>query len=175
LSPLHRLHAAVTTAVLTCLLAPAAALAQRGEDTPLSLPADDARPVEAASGGGSLVRTVVGLAVVVAVIYGLHWVLKQVKAGREERAVGGALASTASVPLGPNRSLHLVRAGSEVVLVGVAEGGVTPIRTYSEDEARAIGLLGDEALGSQGADASARRATTIGDVIGTLRRRTVRS
>ncbi len=175
MTPLHRLHAAVATAVLTCLLAPAAALAQRSEDTPLDLPTDDARQVEAASGGGSLVRTVVGLAVVVAVIYGLHWVLKQVKAGREERAVGGALSSAASVPLGPNRSLHLVRAGSELVLVGVAEGGITPIRSYSEDEARAVGLLGGEALGPQDEASPARRTTTIGDVIAALRRRTVRS
>jgi hypothetical protein len=40
--------------------------------------------------------------------------------------------------------MHLVRAGSEVVLVGVGEGGVTPIRTYGENEARALGLLVDE-------------------------------
>ena len=48
------------------------------------------------------------------------------------------------MPLGPNRSVHLIRAGRELVLVGVAEQGVVPIRTYSEDEADALGLLPPE-------------------------------
>ena len=80
-------------------------------------------------------RTFVGLAIVLAVIYGIDWVLKQVKRSKEDRGAGHGLETTAVVALGPNRSLHLVRAGRELVLVGVAEHGVTPIRTYSEDEA----------------------------------------
>ncbi len=40
--------------------------------------------------------------------------------------------------------MHLVRAGDDLVLLGVGENGVTPIRTYGEDEARALGLLDDE-------------------------------
>jgi flagellar protein FliO/FliZ len=48
------------------------------------------------------------------------------------------------VPLGPNRALHLVRAGRELVLVGVAEHGVTPIRTYTEEEALELGLIGED-------------------------------
>src|SRR5687768_15012481 len=74
-----------------------------GEDKPLNLPVEEApRQLNdaGASGGGSLVRTFVGLAVVVGVIYGLYWVLRQVKSSREERAVGTGLASQAVVPLG---------------------------------------------------------------------------
>jgi flagellar protein FliO/FliZ len=82
---------------------------------------------------------------VIGVIYGLYWVLKQVKASREDKAQGSGLQTIATLPLGPNRSMHLVRAGDEVVLVGVGEGGVTPIRTYGEHEARALGLLADPA------------------------------
>jgi flagellar protein FliO/FliZ len=128
------------------VLAPAAALAAaRGEDTPLNLPADQgAKHVSPVSSGGSLVRTVVGLAIVLAVIYGIAWVLKQVKSSKEERHRGSGLQSTAVVPLGPNRALHLVRAGRELVLVGVAEHGVTPIRTYSEEEALELGLIGED-------------------------------
>ena len=37
-----------------------------------------------------------------------------------------------------------MRAGDELVLVGAGEHGVTPIRTYTEAEARALGLLDDE-------------------------------
>ena len=143
-SPVSRVLGA---AVLCCLLVPAAALAADGEQTPLDLsgqPVRAAGSAPAAAGGNGLVRTIVGLAVVLGVIYGLYWVLKQVKAGREERASGQGLQPLATLPLGGNRSLQLVRAGQEVVMVGVGEAGVTAIRTYSEAEARALGLLGDD-------------------------------
>jgi flagellar protein FliO/FliZ len=54
------------------------------------------------------------------------------------------MRSEAVVALGPNRSLHLVRTGRDLVLLGVAEHGVTPIRTYTEDEARDQGLLPED-------------------------------
>ena len=133
--------------VLGCLLLAPSALAADGESTPLNLPQTTkvhAQDAAGASSGGGLVRTIVGLAIVIGVIYGLYWVLKQVKSSREERASGQGLGTLATLPLGPNRSLHLVRAGGEVVLLGVGEGGVTPIRTYGENEARALGLIGDD-------------------------------
>ena len=141
------IYGAASAALSLVLLAPAGALAATGtgENTPLSLPADGgAKKVTADSGGGSLVRTFVGLAIVLAVIYGVAWVLKQVKRSKEERGQGTSLETTAVVALGPNRSLHLVRAGRELVLVGVAEHGVTPIRTYTEDEAIDLGLIGED-------------------------------
>ena len=132
-------------AVLGCLLLAPAALAADGESTPLNLqrPKADASHAAGASASGGLVRTIVGLVIVIAVIYGLYWVLKQVKSSREDRASGSGLGTLATMPLGHNRSLHLVRAGGEVVLLGVGEGGVTPIRTYGEHEARALGLIAD--------------------------------
>jgi flagellar protein FliO/FliZ len=141
------IYGAASAALSLVLLAPAGALAATGtgENTPLSLPADGgAKKVTTASGSGSLVRTFVGLAIVLAVIYGIAWVLKQVKRSKEERGQGTSLETTAVVALGPNRSLHLVRAGRELVLVGVAEHGVTPIRTYTEDEAIDLGLIGED-------------------------------
>jgi flagellar protein FliO/FliZ len=136
---------AAATALAVALIDPVAALATvkgPGEDQPLNLPSpDSARELGAAgSSGGSLGRTFFGLAIVVAVIYGLYWVLKQVKKSREEHAHGSGLHTEATVPLGPNRALHLVRAGRELVLVGVAEHGVVPIRTYTEQEALDLGL-----------------------------------
>ena len=155
-----------------------------GEDKPLDLPADTARNLgdAGASGGSSLVRTFVGLAIVVGVIYGLYWVLRQVKSSREERAVGSGLQSQAVVPLGPNRSLHLVRAGRELVLLGVAEHGVTPIRSYSEDEATRIGLIGDDGdedaalqpLPEPGGRRHPSGAVTIGELVDRVRLWTVR-
>ena len=140
------IYGAASAALSVVLLAPAVALGATGtgENTPLSLPADGgAKKVTTASGSGSLVRTFVGLAIVLAVIYGIAWVLKQVKRSKEERGQGTSLETTAVVALGPNRSLHLVRAGRELVLVGVAEHGVTPIRTYTEEESIELGLVAE--------------------------------
>jgi flagellar protein FliO/FliZ len=133
-------------AVLGCLLTAPVAFASDGENTPLHLSSGGtATPTHSSGpGGGSIVRTIVGLAVVIGVIYGLTWVLKQVKASKAETATGGGLETLATLPLGTNRMLHLVRAGEEIVLLGSGEGGVTPIRTYAEHEARALGLLEDD-------------------------------
>jgi flagellar protein FliO/FliZ len=133
---------ALSAAVFGCLVATPLAFADAAsEKTPVNL-APDAPAQATQTGGGSIVRTIVGLAVVLGVIYGLYWVLKQVKASKEESASGAGLESLATLPLGTNRSLHLVRAGGEIVLLGSAEHGVTPIRRYSEAEARALGLIG---------------------------------
>ena len=60
------------------------ALAANGEQTPLDLGGDAAgAAAEAGAGGGGLVRTIVGLAVVIGVIYGLTWILRQIKSSRE--------------------------------------------------------------------------------------------
>ena len=176
-----KLTAAATaaTAAVLCHVATAYAVPSHGEETPLNLHPTQrvAAGATPGGGGGTLVRTVVGLGVVIAVIYGLHWVLKQVKASREERSSGSGLVSLAAVPLGPGRALHMVRAGREVVIVGVGEKGVTPIRVYAEAEARAAGLLDDarpSAEPGDGAAAPASAKTLLGDALDTLRRRTVR-
>jgi flagellar protein FliO/FliZ len=133
-------------AVLGCLLTAPVAFAADGENTPLHLSSGGTATPSPSTGpgGGSIVRTIVGLAVVIGVIYGLTWVLRQVKASKAQAATGGGLETLATLPLGTNRTLHLVRAGEEVVLLGSGEAGVTPIRTYGEAEARALGLLEDE-------------------------------
>src|SRR5919202_1968062 len=130
------LQAACAAACVLLLNVSDAFAAATGEKTPVNL--NDGSPsskVPGGSAGGSLVRTFVGLAIVIAVIYGLYWVLKQVKSSREDKASGQGLAAIATLPLGPSRSLQLVR---------VSEHGVTPVRTYSEDEAEAVGLLDHE-------------------------------
>jgi flagellar protein FliO/FliZ len=138
----------VGAALLGLLLLAPAALAADGERTPLNLTEPKAKAAESVgSASGGLVRTIVGLAIVIGVIYGLYWILKQVKASREDSASGVGLHTLATLPLGQNRSMQLIRAGTEVVLVGVGEGGVTPIRTYGEHEARALGLFADEDTG----------------------------
>jgi flagellar protein FliO/FliZ len=144
---LHSWVAATVAAVVLLLLASTPAHAAAGESTPVDLSGAGGQGSHiGGSGGGSLVRTIVGLAIVIGVIYGVAWVLRQVKASRQPQATGAGLASLASIPLGPNRSVHLVRAGRDLVLLGVAEHGVVPIRAYSEDEAHAAGLIDEDGL-----------------------------
>jgi len=160
---LSLVHASVAAA-----FAPSAA--DRGESTPLNLgTAATKHASSSSSSGGSIVRTLLALIFVVALIYGVTWILRKIK-HHEGKAVGSGLQSVASLPLAPGRSLALVRAGNDFVLVGVAEQQVTPIRRYSEQEARDAGLLDDdeELLGSEALPARmdnlphdrARRLTT---------------
>ena len=165
----------------------AALAAADSEKQPIDLPLEQAQQQATGGGsnaGGGLGRTFVGLIVVVAIIYGLYWILKQVKKSREEQASGSGLHSLASLPLGPNRSLHMVRAGREIVLVGVAEHGVAPIRAYSEEEAYEAGLInsdsdsngaGDDEPKSPAAKAGfASPGQALGNAVTKLRERTVR-
>jgi len=112
-----------------------------GENTPLHLSGGTSATHAAASSGGgaSIVRTIVGLFIVIAVIYGIAWIMKQAKKSKT-RPTGSGLSQVASLPLGGGRSVAVVRAGREVLVVGVAENGVTPIRSYSEAEAIALGI-----------------------------------
>src|SRR3954449_7595000 len=139
------LHASLPAAVFGCLLAAPAAFAAGSdfEKAPVNTDAGDATTTAAhsANAGGSLVRTIVGLAVVLGVIYGIHWLLKQVKASKDSAGAGESLETVASLSLGTNRSLHLVRVGGEIVLLGAAEHQITPIRRYTEAEAHSLGLL----------------------------------
>jgi flagellar protein FliO/FliZ len=140
---MRTLHAILPAAAFSCLLtAPVAFAAGSGDDKPVNLGSSD-EPAKAAqsAGGGSIVRTIVGLAVVLGVIYGLHWVLKNIKSSKETTAAGEGLETLATLPLGHNKTLHLVRAGREIVLLGTAEQAIAPIRRYSESEARALGLI----------------------------------
>jgi flagellar protein FliO/FliZ len=172
-----------TSAFALCgvLLTPAVAAAADGEQTGLNLgeAAKASTSENVGASGGSIVRTIVGLAVVIGVIYGLTWVLKQVKSDKSSSADGSGLASIATLPLGQNRALHLVRAGDELVLVGAGEHGVTPIRTYTEEEARRAGLLDAERAQVEAAPMEALEPevfgaeTRRGKFIDELRKRTV--
>ena len=119
-----------------------------GENTPLNLGGTAGTTHSTSSGGASIVRTIVGLAIVLAVIWGLAWIMRQVKSAREGGGRGSQpssaeLASVAALTLGSGRSVHLVRAGNDYVLLGAAEHGVAPIHRYTEEQALEAGLLPD--------------------------------
>jgi flagellar protein FliO/FliZ len=112
-----------------------------GENTPLNLSQSGSSGAHTSSGGASIVRTIVGLAIVIAVIWGLSWILRQVKVGREPRVATTGLSSVAALTLASGRSVHLVRAGNDYLLLGSGEHGLTPIHRYTEQQAREAGLL----------------------------------
>jgi flagellar protein FliO/FliZ len=141
-----------------------------GEATPLNL-SPTSGSTHTSSGGASITRTIVGLLIVIAVIWGLTWVLKQVKSGRERGASGSGLSSLATLPLGSGRSMHLVRAGSDYLLVGSAEHGVVPIHRYTEQQAREIGLPDlVEQRSDQGSDGGSATAVARERVLATFAR-----
>jgi flagellar protein FliO/FliZ len=131
--------AAVVGALTLLHSSVALAATGNGESTPLHLSTTGGTHAASSGGGSSIVRTIVALAIVCGVIYAVARVLKAVK-GREQRASGDGLAQLATLPLGTNKSLALIRSGQDVVLVGVSESGVTPIKTYTESEAIESGL-----------------------------------
>ena len=178
---LHR--TASTAAFLLTFALPARALAAvkgPNESTPVSLGDQGQQHAASAGSGGGFLRMVFGLLVVVGVIYGVYWILKKVKEGKEERASGSGLSTIATLPLGPNRSLHMVRAGGEVVILGVGESGVTPIRSYTEEEALEAGLIGidvddyDDPTGPTPLTGDSGQLTGLKHLLDQLRQATVR-
>jgi flagellar protein FliO/FliZ len=152
---------------LTLAPASAALAASDGEGTRLHLSPTAVH--HASSGGGSsIIRTLVALAIVCGVIYAVARILKAVK-GRELRASGDGLAQLATLPLGTNKSLALIRSGQDIVLVGVSDSGVTPIKTYTEAEAIESGIWTPPAE-----DSDPEQAESAFGWLDTLRKLTVR-
>lgn len=114
-----------------------------GEETPLNL-GSPSTGTHTSSGGASIVRTIVGLAIVLGVIWGLSWILRQVKGRRDPRVAATGLTSVAALSLSSGRSVHLVRAGKDYLLLGSAEHGLMPIHRYTEQQALEAGLLSPE-------------------------------
>lgn len=94
--------------------------------------ARDAKGEEGSSrdgGGGSVLRMIFGLVVVLGAIYGIHWLLRKWGASRLQGISGrtGVIDVVATTPLAQGRALHLVRVGEELVLVGATEQSITRI------------------------------------------------
>ena len=148
---------------------------------PKDLSSGGTSAVSHSSSSGAFIRMLFGLAIVIGVVFALYWVLKKV--GNRNSGSGirddGKMTIVASTQLAPTRSLHLVRVGDELVLVGSAEQGVTPIRVYTADEARRLGVDPDALLEAPAPAAFRSNGSRPGGSFGVnlmeeLRRRTVR-
>ena len=96
---------------------------------------------------GAVLRAVIGLVVVVVIILVIAKVMRhhQTRRGGMLSLPGGgqvgAVEVLSTTTLGPTRALHLVRVAGTFVLVGAGEGGIASLGSWSEDEARAAGLV----------------------------------
>jgi flagellar biogenesis protein FliO len=145
----------------------------------LPIPEGSSGPASISGGAGStLVRLVVGL---IALVW---YLLKRVQRSRypamDDRNPAGLIDVLATTALGPNRSLHLVKVGEEIVLVGSTDHSVAPIaRIGAEDAASLVGATAPEPKsfsGDPGAAARTRATTVAADasVVERLRAMTAR-
>ena len=129
--------------------------------------------------GDTLFRLILGLALVVGLIIAVWYVLKRVQRSRfpaAEPDATGLIGVMATTPLGPNRALHLVRVGDEVVLVGATEQSLQAIARLDGETAAAIARQMPDGDPGPGAEARARAIETSGaeSFIDRLRKLTVR-
>jgi flagellar protein FliO/FliZ len=162
--------AATGALTLSCAGVAQAAGGSSAEQIPLHLSGGTGLHATASSSGSSILRTIIALVVVVAIIYAVARILKAVKGRDVVRASGQGLEQLATLPLGPNRSVALVRAGTDIVLVGCAEQGITALKTYTAAEALSSGI--DLGGGEPGDPASGERP--VDRVLDGLRRMTAR-
>ena len=132
----------------------------------LAIPEGSAAPTALSGGvGGTLLRLGLGLVVVVGLIAAVWYVMKRVQRSRypslDER--GPSLIDVvATTPIGPGRSLHLVRVGEEIVLVGSTEHSINAIARIGAEDA--AGLVELAPLGPGfGRSGSAARGPAIDD------------
>jgi flagellar protein FliO/FliZ len=162
-------------AALAFLIAPAGALAADGfkkDTTPLpsDLTGTDTASTAASDGGSGIGRLVFGLIVVVGLVLALRWFVKRANRDRTSPDATGSLQVVATTPLAQGRAVHLLRVGDELVLVGSAEQGVTPLRVYSSSEARNL----EQTLDAAGPFVETSGGAGIGSFLHDLRKRTAR-
>lgn len=110
-----------------------------------------------------ILRVLLTLAVVAAAIYGLIFFIK--RASRTNRTQDPFLKVLASTPLGANRSVHIVSAGTQAWLVGSAENGVNLIGEIGDKDILNAMLLEDS---RRSAEATAGRFPDFKALLGRL-------
>ena len=111
----------------------------------LPIPEGSSSPGNLSGGAGdTLLHLGLGLVVVVGLIALVWYVLKRVQRSRYPAIdgagkAGGLIDVVSTTPLGPNRSLHIVRVGEEIVLVGSTDHSITALTRLGTDDL--VGLI----------------------------------
>lgn len=82
----------------------------------------------------SLVQTALGLAFIVALIYGVSWLLRRTQPGGRAHAL---LKVVASLSVGQRERVVIVECADQWLVVGVAAGGLRTLHTMPKGEAPA--------------------------------------
>jgi flagellar protein FliO/FliZ len=123
----------------------------------------------ASSGSAAIARMIVGLLIVLAVVYGIYWLLKKRYRGSGGKVADGRLELVATTALAGNRAVHLLRAGDELFLIGASEQSITGLRAWGPEEARRV-----EAVLSSPPPVEPQPTRPVG-LLDALRKLTVRS
>ena len=100
---------------------------------PLAALAQEKAPASSPDLGWALAKTAAGLALVLALLFGLVWLLRRLSpaaagAGNEQFRMVGRLS------LGPRKWLGLVELGGRILVIGVSESGIRHIETIEDPE-----------------------------------------
>jgi flagellar protein FliO/FliZ len=82
-----------------------------------------------ATAGASLAQTTLGLGVVLALIFGIAWVVR--RAGPLSRSAGAPLRIVASQAVGQRERVVIVELGEQWLVLGVAPGSVNALSTMA--------------------------------------------
>ncbi len=141
----------------------------------------DAAPRLATGAGTGGLRVLLGLVVVVGVIFAVWWLLRRTNRSRTPGATkDGVVAVLSTTSVGPNRNLHLVRVGEDVLLLGSTEHGISALHALDHESAREHGLLAGveppEIVAVRPlAEVAAAAGMPRGGMLNELRKRTARS
>jgi flagellar biogenesis protein FliO len=100
--------------------------------------------------GDALIRMLVSLAAVVAALLGAAYLLKRAK-GTRPAGDPGVLRVIASRQLAAGQSVHLLRVGSQFILVGSSPNSIHPLTETTLDDEALVALITKPPAG--GADA----------------------
>lgn len=87
--------------------------------------------------GHYLLQALLSLALIIALIYGVYWLLRRVGPGRMGPATSGPAELLQSVPLHGGYVLHVVRVGRQLLALACGPGGVAATEVPPDAEAAA--------------------------------------
>jgi len=128
-------------AAATLLLFPAAALAKHADKTPLNLPDDSSDGKTTSLDGGSMIlRTLVGVAITVLIIYVIYRVMKAFKGRAHAAGRNPAIEVLSRTHADKDLIVYTIRSGDSVAVVGRTQHGIQIIERMSLTDAERHGL-----------------------------------
>ncbi|MBI4797698.1 MAG: flagellar biosynthetic protein FliO [Desulfarculus sp.] len=89
---------------------------------------------------GAIVKMLAALALVLAVLVGLYWLIRRFLPGQMPGAAAGGLRLIGRLPLGPKKGVALVEVAGRVLVLGLAEQNVNLLATIDDlEQVRGLG------------------------------------